>query len=315
VKTGFIAVLVFFVTATGTPGLHAFICEKAAVLGKNQVVLSEGLFYTKFSPVTEPKVFEENPAFKLTGITADRDAWDVPFEIRIGFTENFTFGISASYLYNIFNTTSTGGIFQSGAYSFTSSGISGIGLKGLQRIIAEDSPVPGLSLIYGVSFPLGEDDYVAQFRGESFNMPIGDRGITLSILEAVSRDFGSFALDLNIGYDLRLPYTRKKDWQGDAVADRILDPGDRFIYGAAFEWKWTVVSFIFEIDGCACGNSTLDGTSIEGSGTHTVQLIPGFNFSPNASLTIEAGFRAAVLSRGGNAEYFYGPVFRIKQKL
>jgi len=314
VKTGFIAVLIFFAAAAaGVPGLHAFQCEKAAVLGKNQVVLSEGLLYTKFSPVTEPKVFEENPALTLNGITADHDIWDVPFEIRIGFTENFTFGISASYLCNIFNAT--GWVFALGTYNFTSSGISGIGFKGLQRIIAEDSPVPGLSLLYGVSFPLGEDDYVAQDKNESFRMPLGDRGVTLSVIEAISRDLGWFALHLNLGYDLRLPYTQKKNWKGDAVSDRILDPGDRFIYGAAFEWKWTGVSFIFEIDGCACGNSTLDGASIEGSGTHTVQLIPGFNFSPGASLTIEAGFKASVLSRGANAEYFYGPVFRMEQKL
>ena len=104
-KAGFIAILIFLAAAAGAPGLHAFLCEKAAVLGKNQVVLSEGLIYTKFSAVIEPKVFEESPAFKLAGVTADPDAWEVPFKIRIGFTENFTFGISASYLYNIFNNS------------------------------------------------------------------------------------------------------------------------------------------------------------------------------------------------------------------
>ena len=75
------------------------------------------------------------------------------------------------------------------------------------------------------------------------------------------------------------------------------------------------ISFVFEIDGCACGNSILDSTPIEGSGTHTVQIIPGFVFSPGASVSIEAGFRATVLSRGANAEYCYGPVFGMKQKL
>jgi len=301
----FIAGLLLF-----SPGSSSalFLAEQAFTLPKNQVILREGLLFTNFPRISNPGLFEENPVQILSGMTLERDIWEIPLEIKVGLADGFTFSLGGSYLYNTHR-------YNPGTYNLSSNGFSCVEVKGLKSIIKSEDGIPALSLLFGVSFPLGDDDLLAEDGALKLKLPLGDRGVTLGLTEVVSKDFGLVALHINLGYELRLPFVQRVDSRGITLsAARILDPGDRFVYNLAIERKWPGFSFVIEIDGRAMRDNRMNNVDIPGSGTHIVQMLGGFQFNPSSGFSIEAGIRSSVLSAGGNKDYFYGPVFGLIEK-
>ena len=308
-----LVILLVAVIASPVMG-NFFFTERADVLQKEEFLLKEGAFFSRFIDVWEPKLYEENPPVLLQGTLSRKEILEFPFELNAGLSDNLTVGFSTSYIWNLQDLNISGN-----PYILSTSGLAYVGISGKYRIIKEESGIPGFSMLVKAKFPLGDEDLSGEDRGFKLKLPLGLRGISLGIYELVSKKMNPWAVHFNFGYEYCAPYDQKSDSLGGSLAQpRTIDPGDRLLYNFACEREWEKFSLVIELNGILTRDLKINDISIRDSGMHTLDGIISICYFPSPApadnFSVDIGIRTTILSSGRNQKKNFGPTVNLNQR-